>query len=127
MTAILLDGVNTSFASQSYARKQVIQFLKQIQPEDRIALYTLDYQGLHRTAQLHHGTLSDLVAKLATYTGDADAGCHRKSSPNDVLGGWQGGGGGGGGGGGAQGSQERGYFLNNRVTMTLNAIQYICQ
>jgi VWFA-related protein len=122
VTAILLDGVNTSFASQSYARKQVIQFLQQIQPQDRIALYTLDYyQGLH---VLHKYTTdsSDLVAKLAKYTGDVMPDVTGVSSPNDVLGGWQGG---GGGGGGAQGSQERGYFLNNRVMMTLNAIEYI--
>ncbi len=124
VTAILLDGVNTSFASQSYARKQVITFLQQIQPQDRIALYTLDYyQGLH---VLHNYTTdsSDLVAKLAKYTGDVMPDITGVSEPNDVLGGWQGGGGGG-GGGGAQGSQERGFYLNNRVTMTLNAIEYI--
>src|SRR6202451_970906 len=35
VTAILLDGVNTKFSDQTYARKQVVEFLKQIQPEDR--------------------------------------------------------------------------------------------
>src|SRR5580658_11231713 len=34
VTAILLDGVNTKFSDQTYARQQVVQFLKQIQPAD---------------------------------------------------------------------------------------------
>jgi VWFA-related protein len=42
VTAILLDGVNTEGRDRVYARSQVISFLKQIQPEDRIALFSLD-------------------------------------------------------------------------------------
>src|SRR5688572_1457407 len=42
VTAILLDGVNTEGRDRVYARRQVISFLKQIQPEDRIALFSLD-------------------------------------------------------------------------------------
>lgn len=41
VTVILLDQLNTRFADQSYARAQVIKFLSQLQPGDRVALYTL--------------------------------------------------------------------------------------
>jgi len=41
VTAILLDGLNTRFEDQAYARQQVIKFLEQLQPEDHIALYVL--------------------------------------------------------------------------------------
>jgi VWFA-related protein len=41
LTIILLDGLNTPFLDQEYARTQVIRFLKQIQPGDRVALYAL--------------------------------------------------------------------------------------
>jgi VWFA-related protein len=49
VAAILLDGLNTQFTDQVYAREQVIKFLLQIQPQDRVALYTLgdDLQILH--------------------------------------------------------------------------------
>jgi hypothetical protein len=42
ITIILLDGLNTEGTDQTYARKQVIKFLSQIQPQDRVGLYTLD-------------------------------------------------------------------------------------
>ena len=41
MTVILLDGLNTRFEDLSYARQQIIKFLSQLQPQDRVALYTL--------------------------------------------------------------------------------------
>jgi VWFA-related protein len=40
-TVILLDGLNTLIEDQAYARMQVTKFLQQIQPDDRVALYTL--------------------------------------------------------------------------------------
>jgi len=44
-TAILLDGLNTRFADQPYARQQIVRFLGQLQPQDCVALYALG-QGL---------------------------------------------------------------------------------
>src|SRR5437879_12205151 len=38
---ILLDGLNTRFEDMAYARAQIIKFLGQLQPQDRVALYTL--------------------------------------------------------------------------------------
>jgi VWFA-related protein len=115
VTAILLDGVNTRFSDQTYARRQVVQFLKQIQPEDRIAIYTLDTRGLR---VLHDYTTdsADLVAKLAKYQGDIAPEVTGASELIDPLGGWLGSGG---------NSYERAFFLNNRILLTLNAIEFI--
>jgi VWFA-related protein len=115
VTAILLDGVNTRFSDQTYARKQVVAFLRQIQAEDRVAIYTLDSRGLR---VLHDYTTdsSDLVAKLAKYQGDIAPDVTGTSDLIDPLGGWLGSGG---------DSYERTFFLNNRILQTLHAIEFI--
>lgn len=41
VTVILFDSLNTDFADQAYARDQVVKFLEQLQPGDRVALYAL--------------------------------------------------------------------------------------
>ena len=41
VTVMLLDGLNTKFEDQAYARQQLIKMLGQLQPDDRVALYTL--------------------------------------------------------------------------------------
>ena len=41
VTVILLDALNTDFAEQALSRKQVLKFLEQVRPQDRIALYWL--------------------------------------------------------------------------------------
>jgi VWFA-related protein len=68
VTAILFDGLNTPMARQSYARKQVLAFLKQVEPGNAIALYTLG-QGL---SVLHELTRDPrpLVAALERYRGE---------------------------------------------------------
>ena len=115
VTAILLDGVNTRFSDQAYARQQVVRFLKQIQAEDRIALYTLDSRGLK---VLHDYTTdsSDLLAKLAKYQGDIAPDVTGVSEFSDALGGWL----------ESRGnSLERAYYLNDRIQQTLRAIEFI--
>jgi VWFA-related protein len=66
-TVILLDGLNTSITDQQYARLQVIKFLQQIRPEDRVALYTLggDLRLLHDFTN----DASSLLAALGRYAG----------------------------------------------------------
>lgn len=59
VTIILLDGLNTDVTDQEYARKQVIKFLSQIQPQDRVGLYTL---GLSLT--ILHDFTADSAALL---------------------------------------------------------------
>ena len=41
VTLILLDALNTEFADQALTRMQVLRFLEQLRPQDRIALYWL--------------------------------------------------------------------------------------
>jgi VWFA-related protein len=40
-TVILLDGLGTKFEDLAWAQKQLIKFLSQLQPQDRVALYVL--------------------------------------------------------------------------------------
>lgn len=41
VTAILLDGINTSFQDQTWARKEVVRFLEELEPRDRAAIFLL--------------------------------------------------------------------------------------
>jgi VWFA-related protein len=41
VTAVLFDGLNTRISDQLYARKQILDFLAQVKPEDQVALYAL--------------------------------------------------------------------------------------
>jgi len=41
MTVILMDVLNTQFLDQTRAKQQVLKFLTNVQPEDRIAIYVL--------------------------------------------------------------------------------------
>jgi VWFA-related protein len=67
VTLILLDALNTDFSSQEYSRQQVLRFLGQLEPKDRVGVYTLDYQ-LH---VLHDFTTDStaLLAAVKSYQG----------------------------------------------------------
>ncbi len=41
ITVVLLDGLNTSFQDQSWARTQVVRFLDELKPEDRVGIMLL--------------------------------------------------------------------------------------
>jgi VWFA-related protein len=41
VTVILFDALNTSFTDQAYARTQILAFLRQLQPQDHVAIYLL--------------------------------------------------------------------------------------
>jgi VWFA-related protein len=47
VSVILLDAVNTEFKDMAYARAQVVKFVRQIHPEDRVALYLLTSSKLY--------------------------------------------------------------------------------
>jgi VWFA-related protein len=66
VTIVLLDLLNTSWTDQIYARKALVRFLEQIQPQDRLAILTL---GGGRLTVLHDYTTdaSSLVAKVAKF------------------------------------------------------------
>src|SRR5579859_2862281 len=41
ITVVLLDGLNTSFQDQSWARTEVVRFLEELRPEDRVGIMLL--------------------------------------------------------------------------------------
>jgi VWFA-related protein len=68
VTVILLDALNTEISDQESCRRQVIKFLNQLQPQDRVGIYTLDY----RLNVLHDFTTdsSALLESLKKYQGE---------------------------------------------------------
>jgi VWFA-related protein len=70
ITVILLDGLNTSFADQAYARQQLIKFLRTLRPDDRVALYTLG-RGLRILHDFtdDHVSLLDVLGRHNPHTG----------------------------------------------------------
>jgi VWFA-related protein len=66
VTIVLIDLLNTSWSDQIYARKALLKFLEQIQPQDRIAIMAL---GSGRLTVLHDYTTdaASLVAKVARF------------------------------------------------------------
>ncbi len=67
VTVILLDSLNTQWKDQTYAKQQLVKFLQQIHPEDRVAIYTLG-----RGLKILHDYTTDstqLLARLAKYNG----------------------------------------------------------
>jgi len=85
VTVILLDGLNTKFEDQAYAKRQLIAFLKQLKPEDRVAIYEMgnqlrilhdfsnDTESLIRVANKQRGRINTEVAASepeAPNTGD---------------------------------------------------------
>src|SRR5712692_6508611 len=69
VTVILLDGLNTKFEDMAYARQQIVKFLGQLQPQDRVGLYTLTT----RLSILHDFTsdAAPLLRALARFKGHA--------------------------------------------------------
>ncbi len=67
VTVILLDDLNTPWASQARARQQVLKFLQQLRPDDHVALYALGSE-LHI---LHDFTTdaAPLIAALKHFAG----------------------------------------------------------
>ena len=66
-TVILLDVRNTSFADMAFAKKQIAKFLSQIQPQDRVALYSLSSK-----IYILHDFTQDASALLRALAGSAN-------------------------------------------------------
>ncbi|HEX4566105.1 MAG TPA: VWA domain-containing protein, partial [Vicinamibacterales bacterium] len=121
VTVILLDLVNTGFLDQQRARESVRAFLMQIQPHDRIAIYTLGQKGL----VLLHDYSSDaasLVARLHDARGELsttlDASTLNDDDHQDLIDmGLQ---------GVAEAEQRAAdFFTTNRIVNTLTAFEAI--
>lgn len=82
-TIILLDALNTKIQDQSYAREQLIKFLKeQVKPQDRIALYSLG-----NNLRVLYDFTSDagrLLAKLEKFSGRTTAELNVAETPSDT-------------------------------------------
>ena len=121
VTVLLLDALNTNFQDQAYAKQQVLKFLQQIQPTDRIGIYTLG----RSLRVLHDYTTdsSDLLRKLAKYRGEnlpdlaASEPVVALQDESSTLDSWL-------NGAGVSGA-EADFYTVNRVQGTLRAIEFI--
>jgi VWFA-related protein len=68
ISVILIDGMNTAIQDQSYARANIIKFLEQVQPQDRVAIYTLG-RGKIRVLHDFSNDSTTLIAALKRYGG----------------------------------------------------------
>jgi VWFA-related protein len=66
-TVILLDMRNTGYSEMVFAKKQVARFLSQIQPQDRVALYSLSSK-----LYILHDFTEDASSLVRALQGDAD-------------------------------------------------------
>ncbi len=71
VTVVLLDGLNTRFEDQANAKRQLIKFLKSVDPKDRIAIYTLG--KTLRVLCDFTDSPEDLQKFLATFRGSTGA------------------------------------------------------
>jgi VWFA-related protein len=119
ITVILFDGLNTTIQDQSYARRQILKFLDQIRPNDRVALYLLggDLRILHDFTNDPDHLAKALAKYHGRISGELDA---ADPAPRDPT-----------------GSDDLDQFLQNadqamsdfynvnRATLTLNAMEAI--
>ena len=60
ITVILIDALNTHITDMTYARRELTKYLKQIQPQDRVALY-----GLTDRLKVLHEFTNDATSLIA--------------------------------------------------------------
>jgi VWFA-related protein len=123
VTVVLLDLLNTSWTDQIYARKALMKFLGQIQPQDRIAIFALGRRSL---TLLHDYTTdsASLLARLQKANGEipsdldastlnSDTQAELQNLGLDVL---------------ADANQrEADFFAAGRVVNTLSTLQAVAQ
>jgi VWFA-related protein len=123
VTVVLLDFVNTSWNDQIYARRALMKFLGQIQPQDRIAIFAL---GHRRLTLLHDYTTNatSLVERLKKNTGEIASDLAGSTLNPDVQSELQ-----------ALGlgsiadanQREADFFTKNRIVNTLATLEAIAQ
>jgi VWFA-related protein len=77
VTVILLDALNTSFQELGNAREEIKNFLRQIQPHDRVALY-----GLSSQLFVIHGFTSDAASLLKALDKTKTGNVYNPSAPD---------------------------------------------
>jgi VWFA-related protein len=68
ISVILLDGMNTAIQDQTFARQNIIKFLEQVQPQDRVAIYLLGHSEI-RVLHDFSSNSTSLIAALKRYRG----------------------------------------------------------
>ena len=120
ITVVLLDLVNTRMADRMFARQQLIKYLEEIQPQDRIGVYV--FGGRLRVLHDYTADMSEFQKKLAdaknrliNVSGTEAAGAlDREQSEFDAA---------FAGRGGTQ--QEREFYMRDRVMGTLAVFKFI--
>lgn len=120
ITVVLLDLVNTRMADRMYARQQLIKYLEEISPQDRIGVYV--FSGRLRVLHDYTADMADFQRKLAAaksrlinISGTETAGAlDREQSEFDeaFL-----------GRGGTP--EERQFYMRDRVLGTLDVFKFI--
>jgi VWFA-related protein len=67
VTVIVMDGLNTDFGAQAFAREQALKVVREVQPRDRIAIYALATRL--RVLQDFTNDANLLTQALEKYTG----------------------------------------------------------
>ncbi len=122
ITVVLLDLVNTRLVDRMYARQQLIKYLEEISPQDRIGVYFFGgrLRVLHEyTADMteFQKKLADAKNRLISVSGTETPGAlDREQSEFD--GAFEGRGG---------SFQEREFYMRNRVLGTLAVFKFIAQ
>ena len=120
ITVVLFDLVNTRLADRLYARQQIIKYLGDIQPEDRVGIYV--FNGRLRVLHDYTADMSDLQRKIAVAK-DKLANVSQTEEPgalgnsDSIFAQMM--------SGPAGSQQERAFFMRNRVLGTLNVLKFI--
>jgi len=129
VTVILFDTLNTPAENQIYARQELLKFMKELQPQDRIALYTLskklnilldftaDAGEITRTLDRFRGAQS-FELEAAAKTGASEAGLLPASQgigSNAVINGNL----------DVAAQMESDFYTESRVRMTAQALEAI--
>ena len=120
ITVVLLDLVNTRMVDRMYARQQLIKYLEEIQPQDRIGVYVFGgrLRVLHEyTADMadFQRKLADAKSRLISVSGTETPGAlDREQSEFDSAFAGRGG-----------NLLEREFFMRNRVMGTLAVFKFL--
>ena len=122
VTIILMDTRNTSFADQVYAKAQIVKYLRTLEPNEHLGLYTLG-SGL-RVLHDYTADSAEFLRRLETSKNNALPDTAR-GEPNGALGNdallldsWTR------AAGGVSGA-ERDFYTVDRVLTTLRAMEFI--
>jgi VWFA-related protein len=118
VTIILLDALNTRFADQAYAKRQIVKYLETIQPTDHIGLYALG--NSLRVLHDYTSNSTELLRKLAGYHGGDLPSTANPGRPFNgdslLLDQWL---------AGPSSPAERSFYMTNRIEGTLHALEFI--